>query len=54
MASQRQSGEKEVPVEISGSGTSVALDNDLQAKPLGTTDPNLQPILAFVNAKRIL
>lgn len=54
MASQRQSGEKEVPVEISGSGTYVTLDNNLQARPSGAADPNSQPILAFVNAKRTL
>lgn len=56
MASQQQSGEREVPVEISGSGISMALDNDLQQKQTGSpTDVSLpQPILAFVNAKRTL
>jgi hypothetical protein len=52
MASQQQSGEKEVPVEISGSGTSIALDSDLQPRQSTPLDSNLQPILAFVNAKR--
>lgn len=52
MASQQQSGEKEVPVEISGSGISIALDNDLQPRQSTSSDSSLQPILAFVNAKR--
>lgn len=56
MASQQQSGEREVPVEISGSGISMALDNDLQQKQTESpSDVSLpQPILAFVNAKRTL
>lgn len=52
MASQQQSGEKEVPVEIVGSGVSIALDNDLQPRQSNISESNSQPILAFVNAKR--
>lgn len=56
MASQQQSGEKEVPAEIAGSGVSMALDNDLQPRQGGSpaVDLGYQPILAFVNAKRKL
>ncbi|KAI8643763.1 Gryzun, putative trafficking through golgi-domain-containing protein [Parasitella parasitica] len=56
MASQQQSGEREVPVEIAGSGISIALDNDLQQKQTGSPSDvaSPQPILAFVNAKRTL
>lgn len=52
MASRQQGGEKEVPVEIAGTGISIALDNDLQPRQSSTPDSNQQPILAFVNAKR--
>ncbi|KAG2200136.1 hypothetical protein INT47_012417 [Mucor saturninus] len=51
MASQQQGPEKEVPVEIVGSGVSIALDNDLQPRQSNLSEPNI-PILAFVNAKR--
>jgi hypothetical protein len=53
MASQQQSGEREVPVEIAGTGVSITLDNDLQPRQGGSpSDSGPQPILAFVNAKR--
>ncbi|EPB84242.1 hypothetical protein HMPREF1544_09034 [Mucor circinelloides 1006PhL] len=54
MASQQQSGEREVPVEIAGSGISMALDNDLQQKQTGSPSYAPSTILAFVNAKRRL
>lgn len=54
MASQQQSGEREVPVEIAGSGISMALDNDLQQKQTGSPSYAPSAILAFVNAKRRL
>lgn len=52
MATQQQSGEKEVPVEIAGTGISIALDNDLQPRQSSTSDLTQQHVLAFVNAKR--
>lgn len=56
MASQQQTGEREIPVEIAGGGISIALDNKLQPRPTDSpsdaADP--QPILAFVNAGRRL
>jgi hypothetical protein len=55
MASQQQTGEREVPVEIAGSGISIALDNDLQQRSTGSPSDiavGPQPILAFVNARR--
>lgn len=51
MASQQQSAEREVPVEVVGTGVSIALDNDLQPRQSNISEANL-PILAFVNAKR--
>ncbi|GAN09099.1 glutathione transferase omega-1 [Mucor ambiguus] len=55
MASQQQSGEREVPVEVAGSGISIALDNDLQQKQTGSpSDVTPTTLLAFVNAKRRL
>lgn len=55
MASQQQSGEREVPVEVAGSGMSIALDNDLQQKQAGSpADVAPSALLAFVNAKRRL
>lgn len=56
MASQQQSGEKEVPVEVSGTGITLAMNEELHQKQIGSpSDPATpQPILAFVNAKRKL
>lgn len=56
MASQQQSGEKEVPVEISGSGITLALNEELHQKQVASPSESTvpQPILAFVNAKRYL
>lgn len=52
MATQQQSGEKEVPVEIAGTGISIALDNYLQPRQSSTPDLTQHHVLAFVNAKR--
>lgn len=56
MASQQQqSGEREVPVEMSGSGITIALNEKLHQKQVGSpSDTSAQSILAFVNAKRYL
>jgi hypothetical protein len=54
MASQQQTSEREVPVEIAGSGVSIAMDNELQSRPTGSPSDvsGPQSILAFVNARR--
>ncbi|KAI7905331.1 Gryzun, putative trafficking through golgi-domain-containing protein [Cokeromyces recurvatus] len=52
MASQQQGGEKDVPIQIIGSGISTTLDNSLQTKNIH--NPLDQPLFAFVNAKRNL
>ncbi|KAI9481008.1 MAG: Gryzun, putative trafficking through golgi-domain-containing protein [Benjaminiella poitrasii] len=56
LASQQQSGEKEVPMEMVGGGISAMLDNNLQQKQTNDhLDPSTsQHLFAFVNAKRKL
>ncbi|RCI01137.1 hypothetical protein CU098_002795 [Rhizopus stolonifer] len=50
MASQQQMGEREIPVQIAGTGVSFSFDNELEQKQ---TELCLDmPLLTFVNAKR--
>lgn len=52
VASQQHHGEKEIPVEMVGTGTTFTLNNDLQPRQASPSDNIQQPILAFVHAKR--
>lgn len=65
VAKQGQGAEKEVPLEMVGKGTVVALDNDLHEKQgllveeegvasaaAANTSPSLLPTYVFVNARR--
>lgn len=55
IAMQQQSGEKEIPVEMVGTGVTFTLGNDLRARQNNVMDPQQQQfIFAFVRAKRKL
>lgn len=55
IAMQQQSGEKEIPVEMVGTGVTFTLGSDLQARQNNVMDPQQQQfIFAFVRAKRKL
>ncbi|KAI8996802.1 Gryzun, putative trafficking through golgi-domain-containing protein [Pilobolus umbonatus] len=54
MALQHQGPEKEIYVEMLGTGNILALDNDLQLRQMKSSELISEPIVVFVNAKRYL